>query len=306
MRNVTRILTLKNGYHIWTHTNNLGGKTKLLCLHGGPGDTHEVFERFGPELADLDIEVTMYDQLGSWYSDTPDWDDPAIKAKYLTEDYYLSEVAEVRQLLGYDHYFLAGHSWGGMLAMTYAAQHQDQLDGLIIISMIDNIPDYVDHIKAIRAAEFSPAENAFMLDIEQRGQWSNPHYRDLIKQLYHGYVNRRQPEIMSHNVDIQAKPVYNHFQGDNEFVVEGDLGNWDFSDQLKTIQLPTLLAFADHETMPLATAQRMQRDMPNAQLVVTPDSGHNHMVDNPAVFFTNLKNYFLDLQHGTFNQAKGE
>ena len=100
MRNVTRILTLKNGYHIWTHTNNLGGKTKLLCLHGGPGDTHEVFERFGPELAALDIEVTMYDQLGSWYSDTPDWDDPAVKADYLTEAYYLSEVDEVRQLFG--------------------------------------------------------------------------------------------------------------------------------------------------------------------------------------------------------------
>ena len=304
MQNVTRILTLKNGYHLWSHTYNLGAKTKLLCLHGGPGDTHEVFESFGAQLADLDIEVTMYDQLGSWYSDTPNWDDPAIKAQYLTEDYYLAEVEEVRQLLGYDQFYLAGHSWGGMLAMTYAAAHQDHLKGLIIISMVDNIADYVERMKAIRAAEFSPAENAFMRDIERREQWDNPHYRHLITHLYHEYINRRQPERMQHTVDIQAKPVYNHFQGDNEFVVEGDLGDWDFSEQLKTIQLPTLLAFADHETMPLATAQRMQQNMPNAKLVVTPNGGHNHMVDNPAVFFTNLRNYFLDLRHGTFNQTK--
>lgn len=87
-------------------------------------------------------------------------------------------------------------------------------------------------------------------------------------------------------------------------MVYGDLGDWDFSAELKTIQLPTLLAFSDHETMPLATAERMAKNMPNAQLVVTPDSGHNHMVDNPAVFFTHLRNYFTDLQHGTFNQSK--
>ena len=304
MRNVTRILTLKNGYHLWSHTSNLGGKYKLLCLHGGPGDTHEVFERFGPELADLDVEVTMYDQLGSWYSDTPDWDDPAIRDRYRNEDYYLQEVEEVRQLLGYDQFYLAGHSWGGMLAMTYAASHQTVLKGLIIISMIDNIADYLKRMQAIRKAEFSPAENAFMLDVERRGQWDNPHYRSLITHLYHQYINRRQPEVMSHQIDIQSKPVYNYFQGDNEFVVYGDLGDWDFSAELKTIQLPTLLAFADHETMPLATAERMAKNMPNAQLVVTPNSGHNHMVDNPAVFFTHLRNYFIDLQHGTFNQSK--
>ncbi|MFB9768624.1 proline iminopeptidase-family hydrolase [Lactiplantibacillus modestisalitolerans] len=300
MRNVTRILTLSNGYHLWSHTCNLGGHTKLLCLHGGPGDTHEVFERFGPELADLDIEVTMYDQLGSWYSDTPDWDDPAIRQRFLNEDYYLSEVEEVRQQLGYDHFYLAGHSWGGMLAMTYAADHPQALAGLIIISMVDNIADYLKRMRKIREHEFSPAENAYMLAIERRGQWTDPHYRQLITHLYHEYVNRRQPAALAHQVDIQAKPVYNYFQGDNEFVVEGDLGDWDFSKRLATIQLPTLLMFADHETMPLTTAKKMVKAMPNARLVVTPDSGHNHMVDNPAVFFTYLRHYFTDLRSGRF------
>ncbi|CAM3124797.1 proline iminopeptidase-family hydrolase [Lactiplantibacillus plajomi] len=301
MKNVTRILTLSNGYHLWSHTSNLGGKIKMLCLHGGPGDTHEVFERFGPELAALDVEVTMYDQLGSWYSDTPDWDDPKVRSQYLTEDYYLQEVDEVRRQLGYDHVILVGHSWGGMLAMTYAAAHPEQLAGLVIISMIDNVADYLTHMQAIRETNFSSAENAFMRSIEQRGQWQNPHYRALIRTLYHRYVNRHHPELMAHQIDIQAKPVYNYFQGDNEFVLEGDLGDWDFSEQLKTIQVPTLLSFADHETMPLATAERMAKNMPHARLAVTPDSGHNHMVDNPEVFFTNLRNYLLDLNAGTFD-----
>ncbi|GAF40938.1 proline iminopeptidase [Agrilactobacillus composti DSM 18527 = JCM 14202] len=116
-------------------------------VYTGPGDTHEVYEEFGPRLKDLDIEVTMYDQLGSWYSETPNWDDPKIRAKFLKADYYVDEIEEVRQKLGYDNFYLAGHSWGGMIAMMYAHKYGQHLKGLIIISMIDNIPDYVTHIK---------------------------------------------------------------------------------------------------------------------------------------------------------------
>ena len=300
MKNITRILTLKNGYHLWSHTFNLGGKDKLLCLHGGPGDTHEVFERFGQELKDLDIEVTIYDQLGSWYSDTPNWDDPEIFKKYMNEEYYLGEVEEVRKQLGYDKFFLAGHSWGGMLSMMYANSYQEHLKGLIIISMIDNIPDYLTHMREIRYKEFSPAINKFMEDIERRGEWENKQYQTYITHLYHEYVNRRQPERKSHLIDIQAKNVYNHFQGDNEFVVVGDLGDWDYSENIKKFKIPTLLSFADHETMPLSTAEQMAKDIPNSRLVVTPDAGHNQMIDNPGVFFTNLKNFFNDVRVNKF------
>ena len=96
MRQGTHIITLDNGYHIWTHTEGQGD-IKLLCLHGGPGGNHEYWENFGEELADLGVEVTMYDQLGSFYSDQPDYSDPKIAEKYLTYDYYLEELGELRQ-----------------------------------------------------------------------------------------------------------------------------------------------------------------------------------------------------------------
>ncbi|PAK85077.1 proline iminopeptidase-family hydrolase [Lentilactobacillus parakefiri] len=300
MKNGTHIIRLDNGYSLWTHTWNAGGQDQLLCLHGGPGDTHEVYEQFGDELKDMNIEVNTYDQLGSRYSDTPDWDDPAIRDKYLNEDYYINEIEEVRQKLGLDHFYLVGHSWGGMIAMMYARKHPEHLKGLIIISMIDNIADYGERMKAIRKAEFTPAQIAYMNDIESREEFSDPTYRKYIDHLYNGYIHRRQPAAQAHVTDIQSKSVYNHFQGDNEFVITGDLGTWDYRDEIKKINLPTQLMFADHETMPLKTAERMAHDFPHARLVVTPDGGHNHMVDNPDVFFSNLRNYFKDIRAGKF------
>ena len=100
MREGTTILTLDNGYHLWTHTDNVGGKIRLLCLHGGPGGNHEYYENFAEKLKDIDVQVTMYDQLGSWYSDQPDFTKQENVDKFLKMDYFVDEIEEVRQKLG--------------------------------------------------------------------------------------------------------------------------------------------------------------------------------------------------------------
>ncbi|GAY75279.1 proline iminopeptidase [Sporolactobacillus inulinus] len=45
MKQGTTIVTLDNGYHLWTNTQGTGD-LHLLCLHGGPGGTHEYYENF--------------------------------------------------------------------------------------------------------------------------------------------------------------------------------------------------------------------------------------------------------------------
>lgn len=68
----TRLVTLDNGYHLFTRKVN-EGPIKLLCLHGGPGGTHETFDNFKDGLKGQGVEVYSYDQLGSYYSDQPDF-----------------------------------------------------------------------------------------------------------------------------------------------------------------------------------------------------------------------------------------
>ncbi|MHC3906787.1 prolyl aminopeptidase, partial [Streptococcus thermophilus] len=64
--------------------------------------------------------------------------------------------------------------------MMYARKHPEHLKGLIIISMIDNIADYVKRMKDIREKEFSPAQIAYMNDIEEREEFDDPTYRKYI------------------------------------------------------------------------------------------------------------------------------
>lgn len=67
----TKMIPVYQGrYKVFTQKTG-AGKIKLLLLHGGPENTHEYFENFSDSLKHLGITIYYYDQLGSYFSDTP-------------------------------------------------------------------------------------------------------------------------------------------------------------------------------------------------------------------------------------------
>lgn len=303
MKQGTKIITLDNGYHLWTNTQG-EGDIHLLALHGGPGGNHEYWEDAAEQLKKqgLDVQVTMYDQLGSLYSDQPDYSDPAIAKKYLTYEYFLDEVDEVREKLGLDNIYLIGQSWGGLLVQEYAVKYGQHLKGAIISSMVDEIDDYVKHINELREKTLSPEAVALMKECEEKGDYSNPKYQEYVQVLNENFIDRRQPSKLYHLKDIGGTAVYNVFQGDNEFVIKGKLKDWHFRDQLKNIKVPTLVTFGEHESMPMETGKKMAELIPNAKFVSTPEGGHHHMVDNPDVYYKHLADFIRQVENGTFNK----
>ena len=302
MKQGTKIITLDNGYHLWTNTQG-DSDIHLLALHGGPGGNHEYWEDAAEQLKKqgLNVQVTMYDQLGSLYSDQPDFSDPEIAKKYLTYEYFLDEVDEVREKLGLDNFYLIGQSWGGLLVQEYAVKYGQHLKGAIISSMVDEIDEYVDRVNELREKTLSPEAVAFMKECEAKNDYSNPKYQEYVQVMNEQYVDRKQPSKLYHLKDLGGTAVYNVFQGDNEFVITGKLKDWHFRDQLKNIKVPTLITFGEHETMPIETAKTMNSLIPDSQLVTTPDGGHHHMVDNPDVYYKHLADFIRNVENNTFN-----
>ena len=67
------ITTPRGEFKVWTKRVGNNRDTRLLLLHGGPGATHEYFEAFDSYLPAAGIEYYYYDQLGSAFSDQPDY-----------------------------------------------------------------------------------------------------------------------------------------------------------------------------------------------------------------------------------------
>lgn len=101
-----KMITVFGKYKVWTR--KVGeGKTKILLLQGGPGKTHVYFEKLADYLGQHGVEVYLYDQLGSYFSDQPKiiHDDTLWKMPMRVE-----EVEEVRKGIGLQKIYLLGHS----------------------------------------------------------------------------------------------------------------------------------------------------------------------------------------------------
>jgi proline-specific peptidase len=112
------------GYRTWYRIageGEVGGKLPLLCLHGGPGATWHHMAPY-ENLAE-GRRVVFYDQLGCGNSAVGEPHDSSL----WTVELYLEEIDTIRQSLGLERCHILGHSWGGMLAMAYAAKRPNGL-----------------------------------------------------------------------------------------------------------------------------------------------------------------------------------
>lgn len=106
------------------------GVRPLVALHGGPGVPHRYIIAHSTLSQSYSIPVVFYDQLGAGAS-THLRDKPEC---FWTPELFMDELENLLTHLGIINDFdLLGHSWGGMLASTYAStRHPRGLRRLII------------------------------------------------------------------------------------------------------------------------------------------------------------------------------
>jgi len=238
-------------------------------------------ESFLPEAG---IEFYFYDQLGSNNSDQPT--DPSL----WTLPRFVEEVEEVRRGLGLDQFVLYGHSWGGMLAIDYALKYQGRLRGLVISNMTAGIQSYLKRTAALKQL-LPPASLARLTALEARQDYDNPEYdKIMMEQLYPQMVCRilpwPEPVIRAFRHANQA--IYNQMQGKSEFLVTGNLKDWERWDRLHEIKVKALTIGAEHDEMDPNDMRRMATLMPNARSGICPNGSHLCMWDDQAVYFRHL------------------
>jgi proline iminopeptidase len=270
-------------YKVWT--KKIGsGPVKVLLLHGGPGFTHEYLEAMESFLPQAGIEMYYYDQLGCGNSDQPD--DPSL----WTLPRYLEEVEEVRKGLGLDNFVLYGHSWGGVLALEYALHHQRHLRGLVISNMTAGIQSLLQNLDKIKR-QLPPAKLAQLQALEAREAYDAPEYQQIMmEELYPKVICRLSPwpDAVDRTFRHANQKVYNQMQGKSEFVVTGNLKDWERWDRLHEIKVRALTIGARYDEMNPDDMRKMAQLMPRARAVICERGSHLCMWDDQAFYFEHL------------------
>ncbi|MEM8997540.1 MAG: proline iminopeptidase-family hydrolase [Acidobacteriota bacterium] len=295
------ITTPKGEFAVWTRRVGENPRIKVLLLHGGPGMTHEAFEIFDEYLPAEGIEYYYYDQLGSHHSDQPDDDD------LWTIERFVDEVEQVRTALGLDadNFFLYGQSWGGLLALEYALVHPEALKGLVLSNMMASIPEYNRYADEVLAKGLDPDVLAEIRALEAAEDFEDPRYHELVQEHYYPRHLLRMPiaewpDAVNRTLEHANLGIYVLMQGPSEFGARGRLERWDRRDLLATVETPTLVIGATHDTMDPEHLRWMAEEMPNGRYHHCPDGSHLANWDDSDVYFEGLVTFLKDVDAGRF------
>ena len=286
---VIPITTPKGTFNVWTKRIGNNPKIKVLLLNGGPGATHEYFECFENFLPEEGIEFIYYDQLGCGNADNPNdtsmWD----LARYV------EEVEQVRMALNLnkDNFYVLGHSWGGILAMEYSLKYQTNMKGLIISNMMSSCPEYGKYADDVLAKQMNPEVLAEIMKIEADKDFSNPRYMELLlPNFYEKHILRFPakdwPEPVNRSFAKMNQSLYVTMQGPSEFGISGKLENWDRTNELKNITIPSLVIGATHDTMDPKFMEKMSTLLPKGSFLLCSKGSHMAFYDDQKTYFSGL------------------
>jgi len=282
-----RIEVEVDGHRVVAYSYGAGEETVFL-LNGGPGLPCDYLRDAHSFLAGHGYRVVAFDQLGCGASDRPD--DPALWSIAR----YVEETEAVRRALGLGRVHLLGHSWGGWLAIDYALTYPQALKTLILEDTAADLPHLMSEMHRLRAS-LGPETVEMLLAHEADGSYSHPEYQAAITLLNYRHVCRLQewPAPLLASLEDWNMAPYMAMQGPNEFLYIGNLKDWNRVTDLHRIAAPVLITVGRHDEITPACALRMKQNLPQAELVVFPNSSHMPFYEEPDAYDAVLLS-FLD------------
>ena len=287
------------------HYRKVGtGKSTVVFLHGGPG--------LGINDGGYDMEplvrgrtLLMYDQRGSGRSQIVT--DPNL----LTVDYQIRDLEEFRKHFKLERMSLVGLSWGAGLATLYASHYPERVERLLLVSpMPPARTPYWPQRTAKLNSLIGQAQVARLTEIRQLlPKSSDTQAVGLCREAFHissepyfveppsnqiKLVRQRAARIRERvELMCDAPPAALRNRFVVVFAVFDSLGDWNFVPILNKIKSPALVIEGENSDVPLDATRAWATALPNGRLLLIPNAGHVHFLEQPKLFF-DAANQFLN------------
>jgi proline iminopeptidase len=264
----------------------------LLCVHGGPGGTHDYLLPLA-DLARWGFRVVFYDALGCGRSDLPRGTD------LYTFEHDLEVLDRVRRAISPDPIHLMGSSYGGMLALAYATRHSDSLVSLTSTGGLCDVPFATREMRRL-VRRLPSRARATLRKYGARGEYLHPEYEAALMVFYRRHFCRLRPwpeEVVS-TVQRTSRPVYNTMNGPNEFTIIGNIKDIDFSADLPRISVPTLVIHGRYDEVTPRVGERIHRGIPGSHLRIFPRSSHVSFWEERSDYMDLVAGFLADAARG--------
>ncbi len=269
----------------WKSVGEPGPKGTVVVLHGGPGSTHDYLLPF-TDLADAGYRVVLYDQLGCGRSDL------ARDVSEYSIDRDVRDLEELREALELGRVHLIGSSYGGALAIAYALAHPAPLKSLVSVSGLASVPLTVRGMERLKAELPVPLPE-ILARFEARGDFQHPEYLRAVREFYQRHLCRLSPwpAELTYSIERSNGPKYLTMNGPNEFTITGTIRDWDVTEKLGEIRVPTLVTAGRYDEVVPEVAESIHRGIPGSVYRIFDASSHTAFWEERDRYFRVLKEF---------------
>jgi pimeloyl-ACP methyl ester carboxylesterase len=245
-----------------------GGGPPLLMLHGAGSSSREDWAAQVPRFART-FRLYLPDARGHA---TTHWD---VRDGF-SSTMLVADLEAFADALGLETFHLMGFSMGAITALTFASQHPERLQTLVVAGTATQREPRTSVVRRLmdpaRRPAVGPLSEAALArrhdPVQGPGSW------------------RRLLAAIVADVEIQA-PLEPR--------------------DLRRVDVPVLVAAGDRDPfVPVDHAWGLQRQLPNGQLFVAPDCPHELMVRRPALFNEACRDFYRATESAAIRRAIGQ
>ncbi|HEX3868146.1 MAG TPA: alpha/beta hydrolase [Gemmatimonadaceae bacterium] len=265
------------------------GRDTIIAIHGGPGLDHEsIFADFAP-LAERHT-VIFYDQRGGGKSTLP------ADTSTLVATRQVQDLDELRQHFGLTKVTLVAHSYGPLLAASYAIAHPDHVSRMVFFGPVpprrgnfwerfgQSLNARLDSTQRARMARASRMMTSPDGDAKQgcRDYWAIATRPRLAE------PDRTMSMIKS---DLCATDPAGIRYGNriSNHVIMNSYGDWDLRAALRTLNVPLLVVHGEEESIPMDLVDEWVTSMPHARLFEVPRAAHFTYAERPEIVWPEVE-----------------
>ena len=277
-------------YHVIGH-----GADTIIAIHGGPGMDQETI---AGDFAVLGAKhtVSFYDQRGGGRSTLPADTTTLFAARQI------QDLDELRKHFGVERVTLVAHSYGPLLAASYAIAHPVNVKRMVFFGPVP--PRRGDFWQRVGRSVNSRLDSTQRAAMSAAGRRMADPAGDT-RQACHDYwalglrprlaePDRTLPLIKSDMCGSDPAGIrYGNRIGNR--VIMGSYGDWDLRPQLRTLNVPTLVVHGEEESIPMDLVEEWVSSLPHARLLRVPRAAHFTYAERPELVWPAVERFLAGL-----------
>ena len=297
---VPTMVTAQSGYTTMSDSARLyyrvmgRGPDTIIAIHGGPGLDHESIANDFAVLA-AKHTVIFYDQRGGGKSTLPKDTSTLVAARQV------QDLEELRRHFRIARVTLVAHSYGPLLASSYALAHPDRVKRMVFFGPVPpRQGDFWQRFSKSLGARLDSDQRARMSEAAKRmidPALSEAENRQACRDYWAIGLRPRlaEPEKTTSLVksDLCATDVagirYGNRTGNR--VIMGSYGDWDLRAKLRTLTVPTLVVHGEEESIPMDLVEEWVTSMPNAKLIKVPRAARFTYAERPELVWPAVERF---------------